>query len=113
MEISALVKQFPVEEKYSLTPQMIRSSRSITNNIAEGYGRNTDTRHFFIQARGSLTETINHIIIAFDEKYISELIWKELETLCETIFKLLKGYIRYLDKQKDQPHSKLHNPNTI
>lgn len=37
--ISNLVKRFPVDEKYRLTDQMYRASRSVTNNIAEGYGR--------------------------------------------------------------------------
>ena len=32
-------KKFPAEEKYRLTDQMIRASRSSTANIAEGYGR--------------------------------------------------------------------------
>ena len=52
-------------------------------------------RHFFIQARGSLTETIDHLTIAFDEGYIIETELKELETLCGTIFKLINGYISY------------------
>ncbi len=67
--ISALVKKFPPEEKYQLVSQMIRSRRSVTNNMAEGYGRftYTDTRHFFIQARGSVTEIIDHLVIALDE----------------------------------------------
>ena len=34
-----LVKIFPVEKKYRLTDQVIRASRSVTSNIAEGYGR--------------------------------------------------------------------------
>jgi len=34
--ISNITKQFPVEEKYRLGDQIIRSSRSIGNNIAEG-----------------------------------------------------------------------------
>ena len=37
--ITDLVKTFPAEEKYRLTDQIIRSSRSIGNNIAEGHGR--------------------------------------------------------------------------
>lgn len=38
-EISVLAKGFPPEEKYMLTSQMIRASRSITAIIAEGHGR--------------------------------------------------------------------------
>ena len=38
-QISNTVKTFPVVEKYRLTDQIIRSSRSITANIAEGHGR--------------------------------------------------------------------------
>ena len=57
--ISGLVITFPAIEKFLLTAQIIDCSRSITRNIAEGYGRNTytDTRNFFIIARGSVTET--------------------------------------------------------
>ena len=71
--ISDLVKQFPNSEKFLLANQIIRFSRSITTNIAEGYGRYTytDTRNFFIIARGSTTETMEHLTTAFDEKYIT------------------------------------------
>lgn len=74
IEIRELTKQFPTEEKFRLTDQAIRSSRSINALITEGYGRFTypDQIHYCIQARGSLTETINHLIDAFDEQYISE-----------------------------------------
>ncbi len=73
IDISEFVKKFPASEKFQLTTQIIRSSRSITANIAEGYGRftYTDTRHFFIIARGSATETMEHLTTAFDEKYIT------------------------------------------
>jgi len=98
--ISELTKTFPAHEKYNLTSQMIRSSRSITANIAESYGRFTysDTRHFFIQSRGSVTETIDHLSVALDENYITQEILAEFEMHCEKIFKLINGYIAYLDK---------------
>ena len=69
--ISILVNKFPKEEKYELASQIKRSSRSVTANIAEGYGRYTysDTRHFFIISRGSVTETMEHLTTAYDEKY--------------------------------------------
>lgn len=99
--ISNMVKGFPAIEKYALTLQVLRSSRSITNNIAEGYGRftYTDTKHFFIQARGSVTETMDHLSIAFDEHYITESLLSELEHLCEDVYRLINGYISYLDRQ--------------
>jgi four helix bundle protein len=40
-EIKELTTLFPVEEKYKLTDQIIRPSRSINTNIAEGHGRFT------------------------------------------------------------------------
>ena len=102
--IAGLTKKFPTHEKFLLTTQVIDSSRSITRNIAEGYGRFTysDTRNFFIIARGSVTETMDHLSVAFDENYISEVELKEGEEKCELVFKLINGYIAYLDKSKKQ-----------
>lgn len=102
IDISELVKKFPTSEKFQLTTQIIRSSRSITANIAEGYGRftYTDTRHFFIIARGSTTETMEHLTTAFDEKYITEQELNLFDEKCQTIIKLINGYINFLDKSK-------------
>jgi four helix bundle protein len=100
--ISDLVKKFPSHEKFLLVAQIIDCSRSITRNIAEGYGRFTynDTRNFFIIARGSSTETMEQLTTAFDEKYISEEELRTGEQQCELVFKLLNGYIAYLDRTK-------------
>ena len=64
-KITELVKLFPAEEKYRLTDQIIRSSRSIGNNIAEGHGRfhYADAAKLLINARGSAAETIDHRLI--------------------------------------------------
>ncbi len=100
--ISQIAKAFPSFEKYALTAQIIDCSRSITRNIAEGYGRFTyaDTRNFFIIARGSVTETMEQLITAYDEKYIDESELFKVEQICEDVFKLINGYIFYLDKSK-------------
>jgi len=100
--MSKLVKKFPTEEKYMLVSQSKRSSRSITATIAEGYGRYTytDTRNFFIIARGSITETMEHLATAFDEEYITEDELNKGDELCETCFKLINGFISYLDRSK-------------
>ncbi|MES1224582.1 MAG: four helix bundle protein, partial [Bacteroidota bacterium] len=100
--ISNLTKKFPSEEKYLLISQSKISSRSVTATIAEGYGRYTytDTRNFFVMARGSVTETMEHIATAFDENYITEDEFKTGNEMCETSFKLINGYISWLDKSK-------------
>jgi four helix bundle protein len=102
--ISELAKKFPTHEKFLLVSQIIDSSRSITRNIAEGYGRFTfaDTRNFFIIARGSVTETMEHLTTAFDENYITEEELKCGEQKSEMVFKLINGYISYLDKSRIQ-----------
>jgi four helix bundle protein len=71
-EIFQLVKSFPHEEKYRLTDQLVRSSRSVNSQIAEGHGRRTfpDRIRFCIISRGSLSETLNHLTDALDFNYI-------------------------------------------
>jgi four helix bundle protein len=100
--VSNIAKKFPADEKFLLTSQIKRSSRSVTANIAEGYGRFTftDTRNFFIVARGSVTETMEHLTTAFDEQYISDEELRLGEATAESAFRLINGYIAYLDKSK-------------
>jgi four helix bundle protein len=95
-----LVKTFPIEEKFRLCDQLIRSSRSINANISEGHGRFTykDQIHFCIQARGSLSETLNHLIDAYDCKYITVETLQQFKAKIEEIERLLNGYISYLRK---------------
>src|SRR5687768_1386309 len=72
-EITALVKTFPIDERFRLIDQLLRSSRSICTQIAEGHGRRTfpDRLKFTLYARGSLSETLNHLIDAFNNDYIT------------------------------------------
>src|SRR5688572_24103967 len=99
-EIEALAKTFPAEEKYRMGDQIIRAVRSINANIAEGHGRFTykDQLHFCIQARGSLSETLNHLIDAYDSEYISQDQLLYYKTKVDDVGKLLNGYITYLRK---------------
>ena len=97
-----LCGEIPQEEKYSLIDQIKRSSRSVTTNIAEGYGRfhYLDNIKFCRDARGSLNETFDHVTVAFDEKYINEETLIRFRQQFEKVLKLLHGYIAYLKKQK-------------
>ena len=53
--LSKLVKRFPQEEKYELVDQITRAARSVTANIAEGFGRfhYQEYAQFCRQSRGS------------------------------------------------------------
>lgn len=95
-------KYIPKEEKYLLIVQIKASSRSVTANIAEGYGRfhYQENIQFCRQARGSLTETLDHLITAFDEEYIRDDLLKEMRIRYENCLKLLNGYIAYLKRRK-------------
>lgn len=100
-EIARLVENLPGDERYKLVDQLRRSSRSIGTQIAEGHGRNTwpDKHRFCIIARGSLSETLNHLIDAFDEGFIDDGILEEFRNRITEVEKLLNGYIQFLEKK--------------
>ncbi len=79
IECHKLANMLPPQERYDLAPQIRRSSKSVMANIAEGYGRYhyLDSLRFYYNARGSLTETINHIITAHDLAYIDDRLFRE------------------------------------
>lgn len=75
MEIFQLTRSFPKEEKYSLTDQIIRSSRSVAINIREGYAKRKYEKLFIrhlIDALGSSDETRGWLDFSLDCKYITE-----------------------------------------
>jgi four helix bundle protein len=92
----------PVEEKWNLNSQIRRSSLSVSANIAEGYGRfyYQDNVRFCYNARGSLEETLSHLVFAFEANFIPETLYKELSTKGDEIDRMLNGYIAYLKRSK-------------
>ena len=73
-EIFELTKTFPKEEKYRLVDQMVRASRSISANIAEGHGRFhfQENIQYCRQARGSLIEVFDHLTVALDQGFMDQ-----------------------------------------
>ncbi|MCC5980077.1 MAG: four helix bundle protein [Salinarimonas sp.] len=100
--VKVLIKKFPADEKYALTLQIRKSSRSVTNNIAEGHGRffYQENIQFCRVSRGSLTETLDHVIVAFDEEYITQKELDDFRSIYNDCLRLLNGYIGYLKKAK-------------
>jgi four helix bundle protein len=104
LEIWILVKEYPSDEKYRLIDQMIRSSRSPSTQIAEGYGRYhfQENIQFCRIARGSLYEILDHLSVSLDSQYITSIKHDNLENLTYECIRLLNGYINYLIKTKNE-----------
>ena len=101
-DIFDVVKKFPSEEKFRLADQMIRASRSVTANIAEGFGRfhYQESIQFCRQSRGSLYELIDHLHVANEQNWVSEeSLTKQREKILRGV-KILNGFIRYLSQSK-------------
>lgn len=92
----------PSEEKWSLNQQLRRSSQSIPANIAEGHGRFyfQDNVRFCYIARGSLEETLSHIVYAQRVGYVSEMLYKSFAVDGENLNRLINGYIGFLKRSK-------------
>ena len=97
-----VVPLLPVEEKWHLSQQIRRSAQSVPANIAEGHGRfyyQENVRFCYI-ARGSLTETYTHLLLAYDLKYIPDELFNRLKNQIEELIRIINGYIAYLKRSK-------------
>jgi four helix bundle protein len=96
----------PPDEKWGLAQQLRRSSTSIPANLAEGYGRfyYQDNVRFCYMARGSLEETLSHLVFCYEAGFVPASSYQPLEQEGAEIGKMLNGYIAYLktSKQGDQ-----------
>ena len=92
-----VVKSFPAYEKYDLVSQIRRSSKSITANIAEGYGRYhyLDSLHYYSIARGELNETLAHLINSKVLGFVDQEEFEELYHLIRQTEQILNGYMSF------------------
>ncbi len=97
-KISSLIKLLPEIEKFRLKEQMRRAKLSLTNNIAEGYGRfhYKENIQFCRQSRGSLFELIDDFNECFDEGYINEKTKNDYKAEAYELLKVLNSYIASL-----------------
>ena len=107
IKISELAKTFPNDEKFGLTSQIARAIRSVSHNIAEGYGRFhfRENAQFCRTSRGSLYEVLDQVIVANEEGYITENVLKEIRKDILENIKILNGYINYLVKCAENKNS--------
>ena len=94
--IETLVEKFAKD--FGLKDQINRSSGSIMDNIAEGFGRNGNNEliNFLTYANGSALECKSQLYRAFDRNYITLEKREQLFTMIDEIKKMLATFITYL-----------------
>jgi four helix bundle protein len=95
MDIYEVSKSFPKEERYSLTDQVRRSSRSVCANFGEAYRRRKYPAHFaskLSDCDAENTETEIWINFCFSCKYIDEKCMESFLERCAAIGRML-GYM--------------------
>ncbi len=95
-EILALTASFPKEEKFSLTDQIRRSSRSIGANLAEAWAKRRYEKHFISKltdADGEQMETQHWLQTTLDCGYLDRQKHNDLAMNCMEIGRMLGGMI--------------------
>lgn len=101
MEIFELSKSFPKEEKYSLTDQIRRSSRSVAANLAEGFRKRRYEKAFVAKlsdSEGEAAETQTWLDFALACQYISPEKRNQLNQEYEHVIGKLVNMIKSPDK---------------
>ncbi|MBK8610405.1 MAG: four helix bundle protein [Chitinophagaceae bacterium] len=101
MEIFEISKSFPQEEKFSLTDQVRRRSRSVCANFGEAYRRRKYPAHFvskLTDADAENTETEIWIKFSFECRYISEKLFNDLENKSAEVGRTLGHMINNPEK---------------
>ena len=101
MEIFEITKSFPKEERYSLTDQIRRSSRSVPGNIAEAWKKRIYPKMFvskIVDAAGEAGETEVWLDFSKDSGYLQVEKYEELVSGYEEVNRMLYGMFEKPEK---------------
>ncbi len=99
MEIFEISKDFPKEEKYSLTDQIRRSSRSVTSNLAESWAKKLYLKSF-----------VSKLIDSLGEEYETE-VWLDYSKDCKYIpYETYKRTLSEYDEVRKMLIAMINNP---
>ena len=101
MEIFEITNGFPKDEKYSLTDQIRRSSRSVTANLAEAWAKKIYIKSFvskLVDSLGEEYETENWLDYSKDCKYIDDFTYTGLMSKYDEVRKMLISMINNPEK---------------
>jgi len=104
LEIYELTERPHVKVDRTFCDQIRRAVASAPANIAEGFGRRSDTEfaRFLDITRGSLNECRNHIRDAEDRTHIEEKERSALDSLASRAVGAVAGLQRYLRREKQK-----------
>jgi len=96
--VSKIAGQQGLSKDFSLKNQILGSSGSVMDNIAEGFERDGKKEfiNFLYIAKGSLGETRSQIYRCFDNKYLEEETFNSLIVDCLNLSGQIKHFINYL-----------------
>ena len=98
MRITEMTRSFPSEERFALTDQIRRSSRSICANLAEAWRKRRYEAAFVSKLNDAETEAAEtqvHLEIAFRHEYIDEYSFEQQDDVCD---KIMAQIVKMIDQ---------------
>jgi four helix bundle protein len=112
MSVAELTKRFPADEKYVLSDQIRRSSRSVCANLAEAWQKRRYLAAFVSKLNDAETEAAEtqvHLEIALRHRYITADTFKRLDDACDKIIGQIVKMIDHADRWVLKPRQRISN----
>ncbi len=104
LKVYAITKEYPPDERFGLISDMRRASNSITQNIAEGFGRegSKDKSNFYKIARGGAYEIISQTLVSSALGFCKSDDKENIVVACRSIIEELNYIIKYLKEKSNR-----------
>jgi len=101
----AINKNKEFGKDFRLVNQLQGSAVSTMANVAEGFARksNKEFMQFLFISKSSAAEVQSHLYVALDQKFITQLDFKNLYDQAEKVSKMNSGFIKYLRSRLNKP----------
>ncbi|MEE9311202.1 MAG: four helix bundle protein [Planctomycetota bacterium] len=103
-KVCDLFRDDKLRREFWIKDQMLRSTLSIMNNIAEGFGRSSkkEFARFLDIAKASALETQSMVYVVQDIGHVSEATTEGIYTLADEIIRMISSLTRYLRQSPKQ-----------